>query len=154
MKKSILTLIITILSVTNAFSQISEVPESKSTTIGKVGSVYKSVALTKLKIDQKSIGANEGLYLLHYKNLEYPELSEYASVSFTSTQEDLDYLYNTLTEMCNSTIGTTKTLILGTATLYLRNLGLKQVKISVSQSGEIDSWTWLSRKQVNKLFGK
>ena len=144
MKKSILTLIITILSVTNAFSQISEVPESKSTTIGKVGSVYKSVELTKF---------DEGLYLLHYKNLEYPELSEYGSVSFTSTQEDLDYLYSTLTVMCNSTIGTTKTLILGTSTLYLRNQGLKQVKISVSQSGEIDSWTWLSRKQVNKLFG-
>jgi hypothetical protein len=56
--------------------------------------------------------------------------------------------------MCNSKFGTKKTLILGTATLYLRTQGLKQVNISVSQSGEIPSSTWLNRKQVNKLFGK
>ncbi len=145
MKNTALLFIFTVLTVINAFSQISEAPKSKSTTVGKVGSVYKSVELTKY---------DEGIYNLYYKNLEYPELKEYGSVSFSATPEELNYFYNTLTEMCNSTIGTKKTLVLGTAYLYLRTQGLKQVKISVSQSGEIDSWTWLSRKQVNKLFGK
>ena len=145
MKNTILTLAFFLVASTQVVGQVSEVPVVEYTTIGKVGSIYKSVMLTDL---------SGGHYSIAYKNLEYPELFEYSSIVFAATQEELDLLYNTLLEMCNSTIGTRKTLTLGSATLYLRTQGLKQVKISVSQKWEIDSWTWLSRKQLSKLFGK
>ena len=144
MKKLLITFATVLLSI-NSFGQISEVSQVESfELIGKTSNPYKWVKLKK----------SEDAYLITFLNLEYQNIVDVGAVRFVATPEDLTYLYDTLIDMCNSKRKTQKTLTLGTALVVMTTQGAKQVRLDVKQEGEPSKWTWLSRKQLSKVFKK
>lgn len=112
-------------------------------------------------------------YRISYKNLKYMELSEYSSFNFYETGGDLEALYTLIMEGFDAP---------NEKVLYKHALNYKiynEITVDIGEDGTIflmygkkgfapitfkflhkdkfgaESWSmWLSKKQINKLFGK
>ena len=119
-------------------------------TVGKVSSMYKYIELSKQVIDEEII------YNLKYHNLEFPQMNDMTNVRFKATDEELDNIYNTI--LMGSKMKRNdpiKYINLDRGKLGVTRLTSGQVKILYTASGSDEiKWTWLSKGQLKKVFGK
>ncbi len=119
-------------------------------TVGKVSSMYKYIELSKQVINEEIV------YNLKYHNLEFPQMNDMTNVRFKATDEELDNIYNTI--LMGSKMKRTdpiKYINLDRGKLGVTRLTSGQVKILYTASGSDEvKWTWLSKGQLKKVFGK
>ena len=119
-------------------------------TVGKVSSLYKYIELSKQVINE------ENIYNLKYHNLEFPQMNDMTSVSFKATDEEFDNIYNTI--LLGSKMKKNdpiRYINLDRGKLGVTRLTSGQVKILYTASGSNEvKWTWLSKGQLKKVFGK
>ena len=119
-------------------------------TVGKVSSMYKYIELSKQVINEEIV------YNLKYHNLEFPQMNDMTNVRFKATDEELDNIYNTI--LMGSKMKRNdpiKYINLDRGKLGVTRLTSGQVKILYTASGSDEiKWTWLSKGQLKKVFGK
>ena len=119
-------------------------------TVGKVSSMYKYIELSKQVINEEIV------YNLKYHNLEFPQMNDMTNVRFKATDEELDNIYNTI--LMGSKMERNdpiKYINLDRGKLGVTRLTSGQVKILYTASGSDEiKWTWLSKGQLKKVFGK
>ena len=119
-------------------------------TVGKVSSMYKYIELSKQVINEEIV-CN-----LKYHNLEFPQMKDMTNVRFKATDEELDNIYNTI--LMGSKMKRNdpiKYINLDRGKLGVTRLTSGQVKILYTASGSDEvKWTWLSKGQLKKVFGK
>ena len=119
-------------------------------TVGKVSSMYKYIELSKQVINEEIV------YNLKYHNLEFPQMNDMTNVRFKATDEELDNIYNTI--LMGSKMKRNdpiKYINLDRGKLGITRLTSGQVKILYTASGSDEvKWTWLSKGQLKKVFGK
>ena len=119
-------------------------------TVGKVSSLYKYIELSKQVIN------DENIYNLKYQNLEFPQMKDMTNVRFKATDEELDNIYNTI--LMGSKMKRNdpiKYINLDRGKLGVSRLTSGQVKILYTATGSNEvKWTWLSKGQLKKVFGK
>ena len=119
-------------------------------TVGKVSNSYKYIELTKRVVD------NENFYVLKYQNLEYPQMKDLAYISFSANFDQLNNLYNEILKGSkmkkNDPINY---MTLGNGRMGITSLASGQVRILYTENGSsVVKWTWLSKGQLKKIFGK
>ena len=119
-------------------------------TVGKVSSMYKYIELSKQVINEEIV------YNLKYDNLEFPQMNDMTNVRFKATDEELDNIYNTI--LMGSKMKRNdpiRYINLDRGKLGVTRLTSGQVKILYTASGSDEvKWTWLSKGQLKKVFGK
>ena len=119
-------------------------------TVGKVSSMYKYIELSKQVINEESV------YNLKYHNLEFPQMNDMTNVRFKATDEELDNIYNTI--LMGSKMKRNdpiRYINLDRGKLGVTRLTSGQVKILYTATGSNEvKWTWLSKGQLKKVFGK
>tara|TARA_Y100001935_G_scaffold252106_1_gene255331 strand:- start:1134 stop:1589 length:456 start_codon:yes stop_codon:yes gene_type:complete len=119
-------------------------------TIGKISTLYKFVELTKQVIN------DENIYNFTYQNLEFPQMKDMINVRFTATDEELNEMYNKILMSSkmrkNDPI---RYIDLPQGRMGLTRLSSGQIKILYTSQGSNEiKWTWLSKGQLKKVFGK
>lgn len=150
MKKPLITLI-AFLAINFTFSQVAESEASTpEITIGKISNHYKYIELTRQTVDE------ENLYTLKYQNLEFPQMTDLAFVKFSATDEELDYLYNEILKGSKmKKTDPVNYISLGDGKMGITRLASGQVRILYTENGStIVKWTWMSKGQLRKFFGK
>lgn len=94
----------------------------------------------------------ERQYLLIYKNSQYANIVDMKSISFISTIEDLEYLYNTLKSVQGAK--DEKTITVGNDRLIIKPIGKKWINVLVYHKGDTEGFFYLTPKQLDKLFGQ
>ena len=150
MKKPFIALI-AVFACTFSYAQIDQNSSGYSIeTVGKVSSLYKYIELSKQVIDDESI------YNLKYHNLEFPQMKDMTNVWFKATDQELNDIYNTIlmgSKMKKS--DPIKYIDLDRGKLGITRLTSGQVKILYTATGSDEvKWTWLSKGQLKKVFGK
>ena len=150
MKKPFIALI-AVFACTFSYAQIDQNSSGYSIeTVGKVSSLYKYIELSKQVIDDESI------YNLKYHNLEFPQMKDMTNVWFKATDQELDDIYNTI--LMGSKMKKNdpiKYIDLDRGKLGITRLTSGQVKILYTATGSDEvKWTWLSKGQLKKVFGK
>ena len=150
MKKPFIALI-AVFACTFSYAQIDQNSSGYSIeTVGKVSSLYKYIELSKQVIDDESI------YNLKYHNLEFPQMKDMTNVWFKATDQELDDIYNTI--LMGSKMKKNdpiKYIDLDRGKLGITRLSSGQVKILYTATGSDEvKWTWLSKGQLKKVFGK
>ena len=150
MKKPFIALI-AIIAFTFSHAQNNQSSSGYSIeTVGKVSSMYKYIELSKQVINEEIV------YNLKYHNLEFPQMKDMTNVRFKATDEELDNIYNTI--LMGSKMKRNdpiKYINLDRGKLGVTRLTSGQVKILYSASGSDEvKWTWLSKGQLKKVFGK
>tara|TARA_Y100001935_G_scaffold87446_1_gene72521 strand:+ start:1187 stop:1639 length:453 start_codon:yes stop_codon:yes gene_type:complete len=150
MKKPFIALI-AVFACTFSYAQIDQNSSGYSIeTVGKVSSLYKYIELSKQVIDDESI------YNLKYHNLEFPQMKDMTNVWFKATDQELDDIYNTI--LMGSKMkkkDPIKYIDLDRGKLGITRLSSGQVKILYTATGSDEvKWTWLSKGQLKKVFGK
>ena len=145
MKRLLLLLSLT-LSLT-AFSQIGEVKNN----LEEVILVGYNNNMTKFHKLSYRIVDDQKRYTLRYRNMIYRSLDEYASFSFYATDEEIEYLYNFFLEQRTDKTG--KTIELGKNKISAKKMGVS-VRISDLTTGVLDNYFWLSKKDLERLFGR
>ena len=150
MKKPFIALI-AIFACTFSYAQIDQNSSGYSIeTVGKVSSLYKYIELSKQVIDDESI------YNLKYHNLEFPQMKDMTNVWFKATDQELNDIYNTI--LMGSKMKKNdpiKYIDLDRGKLGITRLSSGQVKILYTATGSDEvKWTWLSKGQLKKVFGK
>ena len=150
MKKPFIALI-AVFACTFSYAQIDQNSSGYSIeTVGKVSSLYKYIELSKQVIDDESI------YNLKYHNLEFPQMKDMTNVRFKATDQELNDIYNTIlmgSKMKKS--DPIKYIDLDRGKLGITRLSSGQVKILYTATGSDEvKWTWLSKGQLKKVFGK
>ena len=119
-------------------------------TVGKVSSLYKYIELSRQVINE------ENIYNLKYQNLEFPEMNDMTNVMFKATDEELDNIYNTI--LMGSKMKRNdpiRYIDLDKGKLGVSRLTSGQLKILYTAAGSDEvKWTWLSKGQLKKVFGK
>ena len=119
-------------------------------TVGKVSSMYKYIELSKQVINEEIV------YNLKYHNLEFPQMNDMTNVRFKATDEELDSIYNTI--LMGSKMKRNdpiRYINLDRGKLGVTRLTSGQVKILYTATGSNEvKWTWLSKGQLKKVFGK
>ena len=119
-------------------------------TVGKVSSMYKYIELSRQVINE------ENIYNLKYQNLEFPEMNDMTNVMFKATDEELDNIYNTI--LMGSKMKRNdpiRYIDLDKGKLGVSRLTSGQLKILYTAAGSDEvKWTWLSKGQLKKVFGK
>ena len=119
-------------------------------TVGKVSSMYKYIELSKQVINEEIV------YNLKYHNLEFPQMNDMTNVRFKATDEELDNIYNTI--LMGSKMKRNdpiRYINLDRGKLGVTRLTSGQVKILYTATGSNEvKWTWLSKGQLKKVFGK
>lgn len=146
MKKMVFMLIVLIFA-NNSYSQIGNAIKLEETDI--LGIADKMVGLPKLAYSE--IDKNTKQYYLYYYNLEYPTIKDIQTISFTATSEELEYFYKFLQSGFDST--DKQSLKIGDASIIIYKT-YSSIKVSVTQKNDIPGWFYLSKKQIDKLFGK
>jgi len=150
MKKPIITLI-TLLGFVYSYAQ-TDINSSEYTveTIGKISNLYKYIELSKQVIN------DENIYNLKYQNLEFPQMTDLAIVQFKATDDEFDELYNKI--LLGSKMKKNDPINymdLGKGRIGISRLASGQVKILYNTKGStLSKWTWLSKAQLRKIFGK
>ena len=150
MKKPLIALI-AIFACTFSYAQTDQLSTSYSVeTVGKVSSLYKYIELSKQVINE------ENIYNLKYQNLEFPDMNDMTNVMFKATDEELDNIYNTI--LMGSKMKRNdpiRYIELDRGKLGVSRLTSGQLKILYSAAGSDEvKWTWLSKGQLKKVFGK
>ena len=150
MKKPLIALI-AIFACTFSYAQTDQHSTSYSVeTVGKVSSLYKYIELSRQVINE------ENIYNLKYQNLEFPEMNDMTNVIFKATDEELDNIYNTIlmgSKMKRN--DPVRYIDLERGKLGVSRLTSGQVKILYTAAGSNEvKWTWLSKGQLKKVFGK
>tara|TARA_B100001027_G_C16086672_1_gene249792 strand:+ start:81 stop:551 length:471 start_codon:yes stop_codon:yes gene_type:complete len=131
-------------------SSYSQTIKNTSETIGKISTLYKYIELSKQVID------DENIYNLKYQNLEFPQMTDLAIVEFKATDEEFDDLYNKI--LLGSKMKKNDPINymdLGKGRIGISRLASGQVKILYNTKGStLSKWTWLSKAQLRKIFGK
>ena len=150
MKKPFIALI-AIFACTFSYAQNDQISSGYSIeTVGKVSSMYKYIELSKQVINEEIV------YNLKYHNLEFPQMNDMTNVRFKATDEELDNIYNTI--LMGSKMKRNdpiRYINLDRGKLGVSRLTSGQVKILYTASGSDEvKWTWLSKGQLKKVFGK
>ena len=150
MKKPLIALI-AIIACTFSYAQTDEHSTGYSVeTVGKVSSLYKYIELSRQVINE------ENIYNLKYQNLEFPEMNDMTNVMFKATDEELDNIYNTI--LMGSKMKRNdpiRYIDLDKGKLGVSILTSGQLKILYTAAGSDEvKWTWLSKGQLKKVFGK
>tara|TARA_B100001057_G_scaffold452612_1_gene496687 strand:- start:2877 stop:3329 length:453 start_codon:yes stop_codon:yes gene_type:complete len=150
MKKPFIALI-AVFACTFSYAQIDQNSLGYSIeTVGKVSSLYKYIELSKQVIDDESI------YNLKYHNLEFPQMKDMTNVRFKATDQELNDIYNTI--LMGSKMKKNdpiRYIELDRGKLGITRLSSGQVKILYTATGSDEvKWTWLSKGQLKKVFGK
>ena len=131
-------------------SSYSQTIKNTYETIGKISTLYKYIELSKQVID------DENIYNLKYQNLEFPQMTDLAIVEFKATDEEFDDLYNKI--LLGSKMKKNDPINymdLGKGRIGISRLASGQVKILYNTKGStLSKWTWLSKAQLRKIFGK
>ena len=119
-------------------------------TVGKVSNSYKYIELTKRVVD------NENFYVLKYQNLEYPQMKDLAYISFSANYDQLNNLYNEILKGSKMKKNDpVNYMTLGDGRMGVARLASGQVRILYTENGSsVVKWTWLSKGQLKKIFGK
>ena len=150
MKKPLIA-IIAIIACNLSYAQVDQSSSGYPVeTIGKISTLYKYIELTKQVID------DENIFNLKYQNLEFPEMKDMANARFIATDAELDKLYNEILMSSkmkrNDPI---KYINLDRGKLGLTRLTSGQIKILYTSNGSSEiKWTWLTKGQLKKVFGK
>ena len=150
MKKPLIALI-AIFACTFSYAQVDQSSSGYSVeTIGKISTLYKYIELTKQVIN------NENTYNLKYHNLEFPQMNDLANVRFIATDKELDDMYNKILARSKMKKNDPITYIdLPRGRMGITRLSSGQIKILYTSSGSSEvKWTWLSKGQLKKVFGK
>ena len=150
MKKPFIALI-AIFAYTFSYAQTDQHSTGYSVeTVGKVSSLYKYIELSRQVINE------ENIYNLKYQNLEFPEMNDMTNVMFKATDEELDNIYNTI--LMGSKMKRNdpiRYIDLDKGKLGVSRLTSGQLKILYTAAGSDEvKWTWLSKGQLKKVFGK
>jgi len=150
MKKPFIALI-AVFACTFSYAQIDQNSSGYSIeTVGKVSSLYKYIELSKQVIN------DENIYNLKYQNLEFPQMKDMTNVRFKATDQELNDIYNTI--LMGSKMKKNdpiKYIDLDRGKLGITRLSSGQVKILYTATGSDEvKWTWLSKGQLKKVFGK
>ncbi len=150
MKKPLIA-IIAIIACSLSYAQVDQSSSGYPVeTIGKISTLYKYIELTKQVIN------DENIFNLKYQNLEFPEMKDMANARFIATDAELDKLYNEILMSSkmkrNDPI---KYINLDRGKLGLTRLTSGQIKILYTSNGSSEiKWTWLTKGQLKKVFGK
>ena len=150
MKKPLIA-IIAIIACNFSYAQVDQSSSGYPVeTIGKISTLYKYIELTKQVIN------DENIYNLKYQNLEFPEMKDVANARFIATDAELDKLYNDILMSSkmkrNDPI---RYINLDRGKLGLTRLTSGQIKILYTSNGSSEiKWTWLTKGQLKKVFGK
>ena len=150
MKKPFIALI-AIFACTLSYAQIDQnSPGYSIESIGKVSTRYKYIELSKQEIN------GEYVYNLKYHNLEFPEMRDMTNVRFRATDRELDDLYNKILIGSKMKKSDPITYInLDRGRLGISRLTSGQVKLLYNSKGSSEiKWTWLTKGQLRKVFGK
>jgi len=150
MKKPFIALI-AIFACSFSYAQVEQTSSNYSVeTIGKISTLYKYIELTKQVIN------NENTYNLKYHNLEFPQMKDIANLRFIATDEELDDMYNKILARSKMKKNDPITYIdLPRGRMGITRLSSGQIKILYTGSGSNEvKWTWLSKGQLKKVFGK
>jgi hypothetical protein len=150
MKKPFIALI-AIFACTLSYTQIDQdSPGYSIESIGKVSTRYKYIELSKQEIN------GEYVYNLKYHNLEFPEMRDMTNVRFRATDRELDDLYNKILIGSKLKKSDPITYInLDRGRLGISRLTSGQVKLLYNSKGSNEiKWTWLTKGQLRKVFGK
>jgi hypothetical protein len=119
--------------------QVGEVQSVPETEV--IGVADRNVGLPKLEVEKD-------LHFLSFYNLEYPSLREVETVTFYASPEEREYLYEVFKDQLKSK--ESKTITLGENELLLKKT-MGSIRVTVLGH---DAWFYLSKKQVERLFGK
>ncbi len=150
MKKPFIALI-AIFACTFSYAQIDQNSSGYFIeSIGKVSTRYKYIELSKQEIN------GEYVYNLKYHNLEFPEMRDMTNVRFRATDRELDDLYNKILIGSKLKKSDPITYInLDRGRLGISRLTSGQVKLLYNSKGSSEiKWTWLTKGQLRKVFGK
>lgn len=132
-----------------SLGQIGKVEENENKII-VIGVVDKLVGYPRL-----SNLEGTDTYIISYRNLEYREIEDFKTFTFSATKEELDYLYNALLEPIVKKDKSKKSITVGDVTL---NFQKKSSSITVFVDhpvGETDAWMgYLSKDQLARFFGE
>ena len=143
--------LIAIFACTLSYTQIDQdSPGYSIESIGKVSTRYKYIELSKQEIN------GEYVYNLKYHNLEFPEMRDMTNVRFRATDRELDDLYNKILIGSKLKKSDPITYInLDRGRLGISRLTSGQVKLLYNSKGSSEiKWTWLTKGQLRKVFGK
>ena len=127
----------------NLSAQISEV---KNISWIKVGSVLED----KLEYN---IVDSKNYYSWMYRNSEYKTITDFQSIGFFATQDELDSLYNIIVDLYNQPSKTEKKLMLGKNEIMLSKSS-DNVYVFQYKDGLQVGWTFYKKRQIDKLFNK
>lgn len=111
-----------------------------------IGVADRGVGLPKLEKVE-----SDNLYILTFINLEYPRMKQVESMAFYASNDELDYFYNFLKDQAKNK--ETQSLVLGDAKIFAHKV-MGSVKVSVHHNDGWDSWFYLSKRQIDRLFNR
>lgn len=133
----------------NGFGQIEKINLPESKTVGEIKSLGAFVADLKYYTT-----SNDTTYTLMFRNLKYQTLTDIKSVSFDGKGGTLESLYNILVESLDAEKGKDNAFKLGKEDIIVKTqsmMGAKYIMFWVAESG---AYFNLTKKQLDKLFGK
>ena len=146
--KNLLTLILLAFTITT-FSQIGETKTIEERTY--VGIANKGVGYPALSY--KHYEGRKTIYVLSYLNHEYNYIRDHKSTVFSATEEELNALYDFLIEGFD--IKEARTIRVGSDEFWVYKMkNSSALRISVTHSKDTDGWFYITKRQLQKLFGK
>ena len=153
--KKLFTLIVWTLFAQNTFAQLTVVTPPTTVVIGKV---MASTVIIGEELSYSINGTDTTTQLLFW-DTRYPSLTQYSSITFKGGAKTVTDFYNQLSNFFTddnkaAETGTVKvTFTLGDNSVTLSNylsLGIQSVMITTGKG----TARMMTKKQVNKLFGK
>mgnify|MGYP000890720848 CR=1 FL=1 len=146
MKNLLLTLILV------PFLGLSQVGKSVKSEqwdkIGKLTNPYHFVEFESQGNDDSK------LYRLSFQNMEYKQITDISSFTFEGTQKDIDYIKSELIKGLKYKKGESSAFEIGKGMIAISKYGMGGVVLRYKEDGEPSRWTWLSKGQINKVFGE
>lgn len=152
MKKYLLSLHL-LLITSLAFAQIQQVQISKSTAIGKV----KTGIYTKYELSYSLPSTNDTLYHFYYNDLSYTQINVMESVFFKEEGNTLNDFYTILLKAFDNEVDQEVAFKLGETNFLVvpkKMIGVKYLSIAIGKKGGSNGLTNISRKELDKLFGR
>lgn len=138
-----------LLFTSQLFSQIQKTDTPKLIKIGEAKRALFSIA----ELDYSISGADT-IYSITFDNAKYTEIKDVQTITFKETGEVLNSLYQILIEAVDADKGKENTFKLGTEDVMIttgKTMGAKYIYFTIVKSGAFFN---LSKKEINKLFGK
>jgi len=131
------------------FSQVGQsIKSEKWDKIGKLTNPYKFVEFESQGSDETK------LYRLSFRNMEYQQITDISSFTFEGTQEDINYIKSELVKGLKYKGDESSVFEIGKGMISISKYGMGGVILRYKEDGEPSRWTWLSKGQIGKVFGK